>query len=210
MTRAQLTYCLSAPRFHVYLKQADNDIDKACTLYKANMELSGAFYPMLSVVEVSLRNAINETLKAYFGDEYWFSNKLPADFSPYITEAVQKLKSQRKNITADRIIAELNFGFWNRLFNRYYASRLWKPLRLVFKNMPKPQRQRDTIADTLYRIRRLRNRIYHYEPIFANPDDLENRYEEMYRLPGWLDKDLPQLLTGIDHFHSILKRTKAI
>lgn len=210
MTNEQLKYYLSAPRFNVYLAKTNNDFDKAFQLYKVNIELSEAFYPILSILEISLRNAVHETLKSFFQDEFWFSNNLPVEFTPIVSDATKKLIAQRKTITADRIIAELNFGFLNRLFNRHYTGLLWKPLRLIFKNMPKHLRQRDTIADALYRIRTLRNRIYHYEPIFGNLDDLESLYNEMLTFITWLDNDLPKLLSGIDRFDDILKKTKTI
>ena len=210
MTEQQLKYYLSSPRFNVYLVKTNNDFDKAYQLYKVNIELSEAFYPILSVLEVSLRNAVNETLKLHFNDPYWFKNSLPVEFLPFVSDATQKLTAQRKTITADRIIAELNFGFWNRLFNRHYTGLLWKPLRLIFQNTPKHLRQRDTIADALYRIRTLRNRIYHYEPIFGNLQDIEKQYIEMLKFLTWFDNDLPKLLTGIDRFNDILKKAKAI
>jgi hypothetical protein len=210
MTEQHLKYYLSSPRFNVYLAKSNNDFGIAYQLYIANIELSEAFYPIMSVLEVSLRNAIHETLKDYFKDEYWFKNNLPPDFLPFVSEAVQKLTLQKKTITADRIIAELNFGFWNRLFNRNYTSLLWKQLRLIFKNTPKYLRQRDTIADALYRIRKLRNRIYHYEPIFGNLQEIENQYNEMILFLLWLDDDLPKLLTIIDRFANILEKAKKI
>ena len=210
MTETQLKYFLSNPRFNVYLAKTSNDFDKAYRLYKSNIELSEAFYPILSVLEVSIRNAVNATLKLHFSDPFWFKNSLPVEFLPFVSEATQKLTAQRKNITADRIIAELNFGFWNRLFNRHYTGLLWKPLRLIFQNTPKHLRQRDTIADALYRIRTLRNRIYHYEPIFNNQQDLEKQYNEMLTFLVWLDKDLPNLLSDIDRFNDILQKAKSI
>ncbi len=210
MTEQQIKYYLSQPRFNVYLAKTKNDFSKAYQLYKVNIELSEAFYPILSVLEVSLRNSINETLKIHFQDEYWFKNSLPVEFLPFVAEATQKLTVQRKTITADKIVAELNFGFWNRLFNRNYTSLLWKPLRLIFKNTPKHLRQRDTISDALYRIRTLRNRIYHYEPIFGNLQDIESQYNEMLIFITWIDNDLPKLLTDIDRFNNILQKAKVI
>jgi len=210
MTEPQLKYFLSSSRFNLYLSKTGNDFDKAYRLYKINIELSEAFYPILAVLEVSLRNAINENLTNYFNDPFWFKNNLPVEFLPYVSEATQKITAQRKNVTTDRIIAELNFGFWNRLFNRYYTGLLWKPLRLIFQNMPKYLRQRDTIADALYRIRTLRNRIYHYEPIFGNLQDIEQQYNEMLTFLTWLDNDLPKLLNDIDRFNDILKKAKSI
>lgn len=162
------------------------------------------------MLEISLRNAVHETLKNHFQDEYRFKNKFPVEFLPIVSEATQKLSIQRKTITADRIIAELNFGFWNRLFNRNYTGLLWKQLRLIFKNTPKHLRQRDTIADTLYHIRTLRNRIYHYEPIFGNLQDIKQLYKEMLTFLIWLDNDLPKLLSDIDRFDDTLKKAKTI
>lgn len=149
-------------------------------------------------------------MKDHFNDPYWFKNHLPTEFRPFIAEAEQKILSQRKTVTADKIIAELNFGFWNRLFNRNYTGLLWKPLRLIFKNTPKHLRQRDTVADYLYRIRKLRNRVYHYEPIFRNLGDVEKQYNEMISFITWLDKDLPKLLDDIDRFKEIFSKAKAI
>ena len=210
MTENQLKYYISSPRFNVYLAQTNNDFGKAYRLYKANIELSEAFYPVLSVLEICLRNAINEQLKQHFNDPLWFKNHLPKEFQHFIKEAEQKTTAQNKTVTADKIIAELNFGFWNRLFNRNYTGLLWKPLRLIFKNTPKHLRQRDIIADHLFRIRKLRNRVYHYEPIFRNLDELEKLYNEMLEFIAWLDNELPKLLQDIDRFKEIFAKAKAI
>jgi hypothetical protein len=91
-----LKYFLSGPRLNIYLAKANNDFDKSYRLYKLNIELSEAFYPILSVLEVSLRNSVDETLKLHFKDPYWFQNSLPIDFLPFVTEAIQKLTKQRK------------------------------------------------------------------------------------------------------------------
>ena len=210
MTETQLKYYISAPRFSAYLARTDNDFDRACRLYTVNIELSEAFYPVLSVLEISLRNAVNETLKHHYNDPFWFKNHLPPEFLPSVSDAIQKITAQRKNITADRIIAELNFGFWNRLFNRHYAATLWKPLRLIFKNTPKQFRQRDTIADALFRIRTLRNRVYHYESIFENLPGLEKHYTEMITFLRWLDNDLPHLLSEVDRFSDTFKKAQSL
>lgn len=208
MNETILKYYLSNARFNTYLAKANNNFENACKLYKLNIELSEAFYPILSLIEISLRNTIHQTLSKHFCDFNWFENHLPNEFIVFVNEAKNKLKSQGKHITADRMIAELNFGFWNRLFNRNYTKLLWKPLRLMFKNMPKELRQRDAIADTLFRIRSLRNRIYHYEPIFGNVTDLESLNAEMITFLKWLDKDLPNFIIEIDRLAPILERLK--
>ena len=210
MTAQQYKYFLSTPRFNTYLKKTGDDFEKAVQLYKVNIELSEAFYPILSVLEISLRNAIHNKLTEYFNDPFWFKNKLPVTFLPFVSDATQKLSKQIKIITADQIIAELNFGFWNRLFNRNHTSLLWKPLRVIFQNTPKKLRQRDTIADALYKIRTLRNRIYHYEPIFGNLSEIETTYEEMITFLKWLNDNLPSLIEEINRFGEILEKAKQL
>ena len=133
----QIIFYLSSPRFNVYLEHADSDYVRAYRIYKANIELSEAFYPVLSMLEICLRNAINEELKVHFGDSYWFKKYLPKEFMPFIIEAERKIVAQHKVLTSDRIVAELSFGFWNRLFNRNYTYLLWKPLRRIFRNILK-------------------------------------------------------------------------
>jgi len=203
ITKLQVKFFLSQPRFDVYLKLANQDFDKALRLYQSNIELSEAFYPILSLIEISLRNAINERMKFYFNDPFWFKNCLPIDFQTYVATATSTVKSKNKNITADNIIAELNFGFWSRLFNRYHAKLLWKPLRLIFSNIPKHLRQRDKIDTALYRIRTLRNKVYHYANISDNFHEAELLYNEMFAFLIWLDQDLPDVLGKIDRFRAI-------
>jgi hypothetical protein len=80
----------------------------------------------------------------------------------------------------------------------------------VFPNLPKHLRKRDTIDDSLYQIRKLRNRIYHYEPIFRDLQDIQQQYDAMLNFLGWMDQDLPKLLEDIDRFREIINKTKAI
>lgn len=204
ITEQEIQLFISPARFRVYLQQRNHDIHDAYQLYLTNIELSEALYPVLSVLEISLRNAIHQKLSTHFNDTYWFKNKLPPEFQVAIKRAEQKIRLQQKQITPDRVIAELSFGFWNRLFNRHYARQLWKPLRTIFPHLPKQQRRRDTIDDALFRIRTLRNRIYHYAPIFHNLHYLETVYKEIYEFLSWLHHNLPAVLYKTDRFQQVV------
>jgi hypothetical protein len=96
MTEIQLKYYLSNPRFNVYLSKTNNNFERAYKLYKANIELSEAFYPILSIAEISLRNTINETLKKYFNDNNWFDNCLPIDFCHLLMKPNKNLLLKKK------------------------------------------------------------------------------------------------------------------
>ena len=208
MISSRLNYFLSIPRFETYLAKTYNNFEESCQLYKMNIELSETFYPVLSILEISLRNAINEQLTIHFNDHFWFKNYLPDEFSLLIANTIRKIENQHRTATADRIISELSFEFWNRLFNRHHTALLWKPLRTIFSNMPKYLRQREVVADILYRTRTLRNRIYHYEPIPGNLQIIETQYNEMILFLTWLDSDLPDLLTDIDRFKDIIEKAR--
>jgi hypothetical protein len=182
MKEQKINFYISEQRLTTYRKHAKQDFNKALLLYQYNMQLSESFYSVLSLVEVVLRNAINESLKVYFKDTYWFSTSLPIEFEQAVLEAISKLNRRNASISPDRIIAELHFGFWSKLFNRNHSILLWKPLRLIFKNLPKNQKKREYIASVLNTIRLLRNRIYHYEPIFNDVAALEKQRKEIYLL----------------------------
>ncbi|MFN9710521.1 MAG: hypothetical protein ACK55K_03840 [Bacteroidota bacterium] len=203
MIQQHLDYYLSAPRLYFYLKASNNDADRAIHLYKLNIKISESFYPVLSVIEVCLRNTIHENFKRYFNNEYWFRDNLPDDFTPIVKEAFEKILSQNKKINPDCIVAELNLGFWNRLFSKKYSRILWKPLRLIFTNLPKHLRQRQTVANKLYNIRIIRNRIYHYEPIIGDITNIEIQYKSMITFLHWIDGRLPSLIKDIDRFNTI-------
>lgn len=204
ITPQEIHFFISQPRFNIYLQQRNNNIEAAYELYLTNIALSEALYPILSVLEISLRNAIHRQMSRHFRDPYWFNNQLPESFQASVSKAEQKIIAQQKLVTPDRIVAELSFGFWNRLFNRHHAKQLWKPLRMIFRYLPRQQRRRDTIDDSLFRIRTLRNRVYHYEPIIRNLYYLEMVYQEMYLFLAWLHQNLPDVLNRTDRFQHLM------
>lgn len=124
ITEEEIRLLICQLRFNIYLEEADYNLNAAYQLYLRNIELSEALYPALSLLEISLINAIHQKLSAYFKDDFWFKNKLPKEFQSAVQKAEVIIQSQQKPMTADSVIAELNFGFWNRLFNRHYAKLL--------------------------------------------------------------------------------------
>lgn len=208
MITEEIKSFISHPRFNIYLEEANYDTNAAYQLYLINIELSEALYLALSLLEISLRNAIHQKLKEYFNDDFWFKNQLPGEFQTAIQRAERKIQFQQKTVIADGIIAELNFGFWNRLFNRYHAKLLWKPLRTIFVHLPKQEKQRKNIDESLHRIRNIRNRVYHYEPIFRDFNYLASVYQEIRLLLFWLHQLLPIILNKVDRFEYILMKMK--
>lgn len=204
MERGRLEDLFSEQRLKPYFAKF-NDHHQAIQLYKRNIQLSESFYTTLSVVEIALRNAINNSCKQYFSDEYWFKNVLPEELLARIARVENNIIVQKKIPHNDRIVSELTFGFWTSLFNRRYAALLWKPLHQVFHNMPHHLRQRALISPKLNAIRIFRNRVYHYEPISWSFRALQYQHANILDILNWLDKDLAEWITDIDRLPNLLK-----
>ena len=183
------------------------DEGKAISHYRCNIELSEAFYSCISVLEVALRNAICRELTKMAGREDWYVYFLSTpglkDFNKYITIANQHIAARKEIVSHSKIIAELTLGFWVAMFNTEYEKLLWKDLRRAFPFMPKQIRKRKTIAKSLNRIRNLRNRIFHHEPICWNIEVVLELHKEMLTVMGWINKDLPEWYSEMDRLGEV-------
>lgn len=80
-----------------YEEICNNDTQRALKLYQVNLRLSAAFYPLLSLFEIVLRNALNEELIAHFNDSDWLKNQRsgfmshPTLTNDYLKQSVQKI-----------------------------------------------------------------------------------------------------------------------
>lgn len=194
---------ISGPRFATYLRACGNDVDKALALYHWNLKLSAAFIPPLQMVEVATRNGVVEAIEQVHGANWpWsngFSRSLPVSKNPaHYNPAVNLQQVAARMPTTGKVVAELNFAFWERMFTVGQDRRLWIPhLHTAFPGVsaaaPAPQ-ARAAAFTALQSIRHFRNRIAHHEPIFARPvaDDLALIREVIgWRRPAaaaWIDK----------------------
>jgi len=167
-------------------------------LYKANLQLSEALYPALATLEVTLRNAIDLMFQSRFGENWLFDeikeNKIlfPNDHKKLIV-AFNSLKSRKSELTKGKIIAELNLSFWVNICSKKYSPLLWsnpKVFKAVFVNYPKSKRvQIHEISKMLQYIKNLRNRIFHFEPIYKKGSDLLGRYNDILTIISYLPTD---------------------
>lgn len=152
---------------------ADDD-PAALVLYAWNAEVSGALLAPLHVCEVVIRNAVADALEAVYGKSWpWsasFERSLP---DPPVGYSPRKdLRSARKYEEATgKVIPELTFVFWQKMFTGRHDARLWAPhLKRVFPGIPCKGtigERRHAIYSDLEQVRKLRNRIAHHEPIFG-------------------------------------------
>ncbi len=188
---AELPRVISTPRFATYLQATGGDAKAALSLYLWNLEISAAFLVPLQLCEVAIRNGVVEALERVHGPDWpWsggFHQSLPKPISAAQYNPASNLKAvATKHRTSGKVVADLNFAFWEKLFTAGQDDRLWRPhMRAVFPNLliEPIQNARAEAFRSLQMVRRLRNRIAHHEPIFYRPLDAD--YERLMVMIGW-------------------------
>lgn len=135
-------------------------------LYRYNLRLSQSFYPLLHISEVVLRNTINRQLQLFYQEDNWILSKerMTHNQAEEVTRACSFLTNHQSEITAGKIISELNFSFWTSFFSiQNYKFHRGQPIK-IFGKLPENLGRKE-IYVLLNRIRKFRNRIYHNEPI---------------------------------------------
>lgn len=189
-----------SPYYHLYPTNPEG----AILHYQYNLALSESMYTSLSIFEVALRNALSRELRKMTSRDDWYTvfPSIPGlrPLNKYITQAIRHITSRHENVTPSKVIAELTLGFWVSLLNSEFERVLWKDLRRAFPFMPKQLRQRKNVAAPLNRIRTLRNRVFHNEPICWHMPRVIALHDEMVEVLGWIDKDIPAWLAMMDRF----------
>lgn len=191
---------LSVERLAAYSAQARGDRQTAIRLYERNTELSEALYGVVQGLEVSLRNAIHNTLTAGLGSPEWYDMfALQESERRAIDEAKTKIQGRPAEINPSRVVAELSFSFWVRLASHGYEDSLWfKYLHRIF-----PIRvRRKHVHDRLINLKTLRNRIAHHERII-NKRDLQKDYSELLETIGWVS---PIIKAWVEHTNCFQER----
>ncbi|MFA7337741.1 MAG: hypothetical protein WC028_13215 [Candidatus Obscuribacterales bacterium] len=204
LDRLELT--LSAERLSTYQAQASGNRELAIKLYCWNIALSETLYGPVQSLEVVVRNALHERLTAAFGTTWYDipASGLAGHLIDRVSAAKDSLTSQGKPHTSGRLIAELNFGFWLGVLTKHYDTGLWRPhLYHAFPNARKPFRRSDAYQ-ALDRIRRLRNRIAHHEPILTRPLDADHAV--ILEVVGWICPETAAWINNHSRFNEVWKK----
>lgn len=195
----------SSQRVGRYLVECQKDHSKATQAYLENVKLTSSLIPMLHFFEVALRNRLHRQLKQHFSRDDWWESDALNDVGHEIRAKIEKAKdslTQRMEAqTVDKIVAELSLGFWTTLLNAKYQDVLWGPIRKAFKNLPKNQKQRANVSAPLNKVRDLRNRAFHHEPLLWLRDEPASEvHRKGIEVISWLDKDLADWLQQSNDF----------
>lgn len=230
MDLAKHEMLFSKIRLSRYITACNGDACKGMELYKYNIQASQALYPIISVLEVALRNSIDRELTKYYVDPNWLINKR-CDFAENpllvykdqygneksdfffrekIEKAENKLKYRRTAISHVKLLAELTFGFWVKFFDT-------SPIKIL-KGIPlqaftnKPGVKLAKIHSHLNSIVMLRNRISHSEPICFDRhgslclDTMRQYYFAIEDVLRWLDNDLKVWAEKLNFYKPVMKR----
>ena len=171
--------------------------------YFWNIALSESLYPCLQALEITLRNSLHEVISVDKGTEDWFEDILVDQDKPALEEIKNRLFSHSIGPVAGQIVANSDFGFWARLLNSRYENILWpRLLQNAFPFMPASIRTRKTLSKRLNRVRALRNRAFHYEPIWNDPH-LAEKHEEMKETMAWINPAMLVAVTLFDRFSEV-------
>lgn len=157
-----LRRAISEERFTTFLRIADGDGRRALQFYTRNIALGAAFHGPLQALEITLRNAVHHSMTETYGLAWLTSAPLRAPEQQAVHKAMQSLEQSGKPKTPSRLVAASNLGFWVALFAKKYDASLWRTAlhRLFGADWP-----RADVHESLNRLRTLRNRIAHHEPI---------------------------------------------
>ena len=213
----------SALRMNRYLLASSLIEKKATQLYASNIQVSQSFHPLIGILEVVIRNCINEILSTHFLDNDWIINqKNGFMIDPSLTfrhkktnqiitndflfrEVIKAEKNVLKKgfvVTSGKIIAEQTMGFWTDLFEVHnYKLLHGKPIK-IFTKLPKNYGRKE-VNEEFRKIMLFRNRINHNEPIcfYGNAIDFsktEEVYQSIINIIIWINPELIEITTPLD------------
>lgn len=121
---AALDRAISPDRLATFMRAADNRPTIARKLYLWDRDLSAAIFADIAVVEVSLRNAIDQALAVKYGTRWWEPDGLPLDgrsegvLGKAWADLPGALRSNPQNhAVPGKLVARLMFGFWRDLLD---------------------------------------------------------------------------------------------
>ncbi len=221
----------SYSRVFKYYKATDGNKHKAMQLYYANVRIAQAFHPLLGAFEVILRNQLHYALARHFSDGSWIVNQKSGFMSApslvhidkksgkrkvnnYLLKEVEnaerKIRDKGVAVTAGRVIAEQNLGFWNSLYEKHHYILLAGTPCTIFQSLPSGYGRKE-VNETITKIRELRNRINHNEPIcFVDKKRdfsyVRDMYQKIMDFLSWIDSTIPASLAEVDKVLGIIDK----
>ncbi|TPK66330.1 hypothetical protein FJ546_06025 [Mesorhizobium sp. B2-4-19] len=230
---AAIRKALTDPRLWKYNSRSGHQFPFTMQWYLWNARLAKAFQFPLQVLEVTIRNAIVDHLRLRGAPAEWAFDKETIDRLERCDAGIRELlnKSKRQllskalpewqyatvkalpdtqditsygRIGTNDVIANMSFDFWARLLGSKFERDWQLTLRTVFPNADLIESRR-SIWSGVKRVKELRNRVAHHEPIFQLAD-LQEIHAEILRLTGLRCTTTKTWLQHFSTFQSAFKQ----
>jgi hypothetical protein len=187
---AALTEAISPARLSTYLRRTHGNARRALDLYAWNVRAGAALYPILQMNEIALRNGINRALVSQFGTDWPYSQGFLRSLPRPEREAFEggRRKLERSlattRVATGDVVAAQTYWFWVMLLNARFEQRIWsREFAASFPFAP-PRIDRELVYDRADAIRRMRNRIAHWEPLLDY--DVRGAYQRAASMVRWI------------------------
>ena len=174
---------LSAARLGAFRRAPDDRNEVVLGRYLWNVALAESLYPTIHFLEVQIRNSFHGAIAMVAGPTWYDLPELVVNehAREEIAGVKKRIAEAGHPIDTPRVIAALDLGFWGGLCNREYEQGplspavqipLWPPLmKHLGPLLPHGLRTRAALSEFLGRVRIIRNRAYHHEPLWAGTRD---------------------------------------
>jgi hypothetical protein len=136
--------------------------------------------------------------EALGSEEWWDLLPLHDAEMNDIAEAKKQIRSRIKEVRPGRIVAELSFGFWVKLFSNSYEKQLWVPH--LSRRFPAKLARR-ALHDRLTNLKELRNRIAHHETLIKR--NIDQDYQDLLETIGWISISLRRWVEYYSDFPAV-------
>lgn len=209
---------MSPARMSRYLEACGGNSKKTMTLYRLNLRLSQELFTIISCLEIALRNAIDRHYSTRIGVD-WLRDSVNSGgiFSHHSTRKTAKLisvalKKLGAAYTHQKLVAEMDFGFWRYLYAKPQFAAGGRTLLHTFPAKPRSsaavQYNNSFVFNELMKINELRNRIAHHEPVcfelglpVKSTVYARQHYVLVLQLFQWMQINESALLYGLDHVY---------
>lgn len=221
---------MSMSKLAPYEATMGGDPTMGSVLFLWNLTVSVAFFEIISVAEVAMRNAMHDQLSTAFGSHWFSSRDLFDDRSVRaFNTAWQQLRlgpgTLVTSVMPGKFVGELSFGGWTSLLDAGgwhgrdplrircdYENTLWRPcLHSAFPNNKRGTRK--PVHIVARQVQTVRNRIAHHEPLLWGVPDphspmrrnsLSIVHDQVMTLVEFVDKDVSDWLRGVSRVPALL------
>lgn len=201
---------ISIPRIKSYTDIGFSENSEDLILaYFYIQEISSHFFVPLQMLEISLRNAIHDALTKRFSSRNpglkWYNNvhHTPASLSILDTAKQKTGKRFGANYSDNDLVANLNFGFWVYMLDTPHRNpantyNFWQyEAGNIFPG--NPGKTIGELFSKFKKVIKIRNRLYHHEPVWKNQypigsfseavNRLEKEYKTIFDAIGWISPE---------------------